>query len=239
MAGVTEFEMPYDVILLPGDPLIKKYFPPLDEDDDRSLPPGTYDARHLPGKHDQKTHGKGGGKVDDMSRPPIYRGAVVQATEVPLDSAKRIAAGEATIEDLQAAGVDTKNPGAFWYSGKEGFTAEDAKEHAYAEETADKGVQNVYDSQEAWGGELGTTTHFELPVVLEGRGPAGWSTEDQEAPDLMGNSYIPKGSTINIDAVHYSPDGDRWVKLDVDVETTIQQEGYEGFRTAGDGPTKG
>lgn len=67
MAGVTEFEMPYDVVLLPGDPLIEKYFPPLDEDG-RSLPWGTYVApRHLPGKHNQKDHGHAGAAAGPLS----------------------------------------------------------------------------------------------------------------------------------------------------------------------------
>lgn len=37
------------------------------ESDEGELSPGTYDSRHLPGKHDQKTHGHGGGKVDAVN----------------------------------------------------------------------------------------------------------------------------------------------------------------------------
>lgn len=101
MAGVTEFEMPYDVVLLPGDPLIEKYFPPLDK---RSYEPDEHLARrHLPGQHDQQKHASGKATHEQLELFPAP-GIKVGGQEVPIVDADFVS--PSTFDKMHDADVD-------------------------------------------------------------------------------------------------------------------------------------
>lgn len=166
--------------------------------------------RHLPGHHSQKTHGQGGG----AGGPRINRGIVANATDVPIDRADRIAAGTATEEDI-ASIVDMDNPGAYWYSENEGFGVQDAMEFAEGEETLDGYLSVAKEFGE-------TEVSFELPVVMSGHAPVGWSSSNNPDDGMMGNSYIPSGDTISIDTIRYSPGEGKWHEIQVNREATMR-----------------
>jgi hypothetical protein len=136
--------------------------------------------------------------------------------------AQKFLDGKATVDDILKM-VDTKDVGAFWYPlGFEGASIEDAKEFADGEELIavtlprdKKGHQQRLEYAKenpdkfTWS-EKDAGTYAEVPIVLVGIGPEGWSPDDNESNGLMGNSYIDMNYVVPLTQIHYKVEPGKW-----------------------------
>lgn len=131
----------------------------------------------------------------------------------------KIKDGTATAEDVLGM-VDTKRVGNYWYSHQDGAGLDDSKEFAYTEEGIDGENRKEVESRFADGQKR---VSFSVSVVLEGKQPVGWDSEDNPPSFGMGNSYIntKKWKEVQLTAVHYKAGDGKWRAIPTDRKVSL------------------